>query len=203
MLADPQCAVARCSRRGRRTARLPADVRPDNPNRHEWPIRERSERDPTCGEMPLALGALVSDRVLALSFGEPRAAGFARERPSTRPMPQPGHFAGTTSQQGTISFDVSERDSQVSNIMLSVTARAAQAERPVVVVRIVRRRQPQLFRSARRPVAGHGLRFGHHRHDRGLSQRLGDPRRPLRGRRLWSAGTLAAGPVSWHAQNTS
>jgi hypothetical protein len=48
------------------------DVRPDNPNRHELAIRERSECNSTCGETPLALGTLVSNRVLALRFGEPR-----------------------------------------------------------------------------------------------------------------------------------
>jgi len=47
------------------------DMRPDNADPHELPIRESSQRNATCGEMALALGALVSDRVLALSFGEP------------------------------------------------------------------------------------------------------------------------------------
>src|SRR5712691_1928355 len=48
------------------------DVRPINADPHELPIRKRSQRNSTCGEMALALGALVSDRVLALPFDEPR-----------------------------------------------------------------------------------------------------------------------------------
>jgi len=48
------------------------DGRPDNPDRHELAIRKRSQCNSTCGEMPLALGALVGNRVLALPFGEPR-----------------------------------------------------------------------------------------------------------------------------------
>jgi hypothetical protein len=48
------------------------DVRPDNPNRHESAVREPSQCNSTCVEMPLALGALVSNRVLALRSGEPR-----------------------------------------------------------------------------------------------------------------------------------
>jgi hypothetical protein len=47
------------------------DVRPDNADPHELLIRKRSERNSTCGEMALALGALVSDRVLALPFDKP------------------------------------------------------------------------------------------------------------------------------------
>lgn len=37
-------------------------------------------------------------------------------------MPRPGHYAGTTSQSGTISFDVSEPGWHVTNLMLTVTA---------------------------------------------------------------------------------
>lgn len=56
--------------------------------------------------------------------------------------PLPGHYAGQTSQDGTISFDVSPRDLHVSNLMLTVTARRAQGGRavidlPVAVGRII------------------------------------------------------------------
>jgi hypothetical protein len=47
-------------------------------------------------------------------------------------MPQPGHYAGTTSQQGTISFDVSPRGWHVTNLMLTITARAQEERRAVV-----------------------------------------------------------------------
>jgi len=57
------------------------DVRPDNPNRHELAIRERSQCNPTCSKMPLALGALVSNRVLAVPFGEPRRRTEIAEAP--------------------------------------------------------------------------------------------------------------------------
>ena len=57
------------------------DVRPDNPDPHELPIRKRSQCDSTCGEMALALGALVSDRVLALPFREPRRRAEIAEPP--------------------------------------------------------------------------------------------------------------------------
>src|SRR5215212_5463114 len=57
------------------------DVRPDNPDPHELAIRKRSQCNSTCGEMPLALGALVSNRVLALPFGEPRRRTEIAEPP--------------------------------------------------------------------------------------------------------------------------
>jgi hypothetical protein len=57
------------------------DVRPDNPDPHELPIRERSQCNSTCSEMALALGALVSDRVLALPFGEPGRRAEIAEPP--------------------------------------------------------------------------------------------------------------------------
>jgi hypothetical protein len=61
------------------------DVRSDNPDPHELPIRKRSQRNSTCGEMALALGALVSDRVLALPSGKPcRRAEIAE--PSLEPV---------------------------------------------------------------------------------------------------------------------
>ena len=47
-------------------------------------------------------------------------------------MPLPGHYAGQTSQDGTISFDVSPRGWHVSNLMLTVTARRPHGGRPVV-----------------------------------------------------------------------
>lgn len=46
-------------------------------------------------------------------------------------LPPPGHYAGTTSQGGTISFDVSALGWQVSNVMLMVTARPLQPGRAV------------------------------------------------------------------------
>jgi hypothetical protein len=57
-------------------------------------------------------------------------------------MPCPGHYAGQTSQDGTISFDVSPRGSHVSNLMLTVTARRPHGGRavidlPVAVGRII------------------------------------------------------------------
>jgi hypothetical protein len=57
------------------------DVRPDDPDPDELAIRKRSQRDSTCGEMALALGALVSDRVVALPFGEPRRGAEIAEPP--------------------------------------------------------------------------------------------------------------------------
>jgi hypothetical protein len=48
------------------------DMWPDNPNRHESAIRKCSQCNSTCSQMPLAHGALVSNRVLAIPFGEPR-----------------------------------------------------------------------------------------------------------------------------------
>ena len=48
-------------------------------------------------------------------------------------MPPSGHYAGQTSQDGTISFDVSPRGWHVSNLMLTVTARrphGGSADRP-------------------------------------------------------------------------
>jgi hypothetical protein len=57
------------------------DVRPDDADPHESPIRECSQRNSTCGEMALALGALVSDRVLALPLGEPRRRAEITEPP--------------------------------------------------------------------------------------------------------------------------
>jgi hypothetical protein len=58
-----------------------SDVRPDNPDPHESSIRKRSRCNSTCGEMALAPGALVSDRVLALPFGEPRRRAEIAEPP--------------------------------------------------------------------------------------------------------------------------
>jgi hypothetical protein len=57
-------------------------------------------------------------------------------------MPPPGHYAGQTSQEGTISFDVSPRGWHVSNLMLTVTARRphegkAVIDLPVAVDRII------------------------------------------------------------------
>jgi hypothetical protein len=57
-------------------------------------------------------------------------------------MPLPGHYAGQTSQDGTISFDVSQRGWHVSNLMLTVTARRPHGGRavidlPVAVGRII------------------------------------------------------------------
>ena len=47
-------------------------------------------------------------------------------------MPLPGHYAGQTSQDGTISFDVSPRGWHVSNLMLTVTARRPDGKRAVI-----------------------------------------------------------------------
>jgi len=57
-------------------------------------------------------------------------------------MPLPGHYAGQTSQDGTISFDVSPRGWHVTNLMLTVTARRLHEGRavidlPVAVGRII------------------------------------------------------------------
>jgi hypothetical protein len=57
-------------------------------------------------------------------------------------MPPPGHYAGQTSQDGTISFDVSPRGWHVSNLMLTVSARRPRGGRavidlPVAVGRII------------------------------------------------------------------
>ncbi len=57
-------------------------------------------------------------------------------------MPLPGHYAGQTSQDGTISFDVSPTGWHVSNLMLTVTARRPHGGRavidlPVAVGRII------------------------------------------------------------------
>jgi hypothetical protein len=41
---------------------------------------------------------------------------------AVRRMPRPGHYAGATSQDGTISFDVSPRGRHVTNLMVTVTA---------------------------------------------------------------------------------
>ena len=57
------------------------DVRRDNPNRHELAICKRSQCNSTCGKMPLALGALVSNRVLAIPFDEPRRRAEVAEAP--------------------------------------------------------------------------------------------------------------------------
>ena len=46
-------------------------------------------------------------------------------------LPPPGHYAGTTSQGGTISFDVSARGWHVSNLMLMVSARPLERGRSV------------------------------------------------------------------------
>ena len=50
-----------------------ADVTRDHPDSDESPVGEGSERDPPGREVPLALGALVGDRVLPLSLAEPRS----------------------------------------------------------------------------------------------------------------------------------
>jgi hypothetical protein len=48
-------------------------------------------------------------------------------------MPRPGHYAGTTSQDGTISFDVSPRGwCHVTNLVLTITARPLDEGRAVV-----------------------------------------------------------------------
>ena len=60
-------------------------VRSDNPDPHELLIRKRSQPNSTCGEMALALGALVSDRVLPLPFAEPRRRAEVAE-PSVEPL---------------------------------------------------------------------------------------------------------------------
>jgi hypothetical protein len=57
-------------------------------------------------------------------------------------MPLPGHYAGQTSQDGTISFDVSPRAWHISNLMLTVTARRprggkAMIDLPLAVGRII------------------------------------------------------------------
>ena len=57
------------------------DVRPDNPDRHEWAIRKRSQCNSTCGGVPSVLGALVSNRVLAVPIGEPRRRAEIAEAP--------------------------------------------------------------------------------------------------------------------------
>jgi hypothetical protein len=46
--------------------------------------------------------------------------------------PLPGHYAGQTSQEGTISFDVSPQGWHISNLMLTVTARRPRGGRAVV-----------------------------------------------------------------------
>ena len=73
-------------------------------------------------------------------------------------MPVPGHYAGQTSQDGTISFDVSPTGWHVSNLMLTVTARRPHGGRavvdlPVAVGRIIPGR-------AWRPLAGESRRRG-------------------------------------------
>ena len=47
-------------------------------------------------------------------------------------MPLPGHYAGQTSQDGTISSDVSPRGWHVSNLMLTVTAGRPHGGRAVI-----------------------------------------------------------------------
>src|SRR5262245_45832885 len=47
-------------------------------------------------------------------------------------MPRPGHYAGMTSQDGTISFDVSPGGRRVTNLVLTVTARPSEEGRAVV-----------------------------------------------------------------------
>jgi hypothetical protein len=47
-------------------------------------------------------------------------------------MPPPGHYAGQTSQEGTISFDVAPHGWHIANLMLTVTARQPRGGRGVI-----------------------------------------------------------------------
>ena len=103
-------------------------------------------------------------------------------------MPLPGHYAGQTSQDGTISFDVSPRGWHVSNLMLTVTARRPHGGRavidlPVAVGRIIPVGPGGRWRAR---VSGEGVTVDY----RGLPQRVGDQGRPSGRHRLGRRGAV-------------
>ena len=112
-------------------------------------------------------------------------------------MPPPGHYAGQTSQDGTISFDVSPRGWHVSNLMLTVTARRPHGGRavidlPVAVGRIIPVGPGGRWRAK---VSGEGVTVTIEAFLNGSGIK-GDLRVDIDS----DGGELSTGPLTWHAQ---
>ena len=112
-------------------------------------------------------------------------------------MPLPGHYAGQTSQDGTISFDVSPRGWHVSNLMLTVTARRPHGGRavidlPVAVDRIIPVGPGGRWRAR---VAGEGVTVTIEAFLNGSGIK-GDLRVDIAS----DAGELSTGSLTWHAR---
>ena len=115
-------------------------------------------------------------------------------------MPLPGHYAGQTSQNGTISFDVSPRGSHVSNLMLTVTARRPHGGRavidlPVAVGRIIPVGSGGRWRAR---VCGEGVTVAIDAHLNGSGIKGG-----LRVDIDSDGGELSTGSLTWHAQQAA
>ena len=113
-------------------------------------------------------------------------------------MPLPGHYAGQTSQGGTISFDVSPLDLHVSNLMLTVTARRPHGGRavidlPVAVGRIIPVQPGGRWRAK---VAGEGVTVGIEASLNGSGIK-GDLRVDIESD---GGERLTTGPVTWYAR---
>ena len=112
-------------------------------------------------------------------------------------MPLPGHYAGQTSQDGTISFDVSPRGWHVSNLMLTVTASRphegkAVIDLPVAVDRIIQVGPGGRWRAR---VAGEGVTVTIEAFLNGSGIK-GDLRVDIAS----DAGELSTGSLTWHAR---
>ena len=112
-------------------------------------------------------------------------------------MPLPGHYAGQTSQDGTISFDVSPRGWHVSNLMLTVTARRpgggrAVIDLPVAVGRIIPVGRGGHWRAR---VSGEGVTVAIEAHLNGSGIK-GDLAVEIEG----GGERLSTGPLTWYAR---
>jgi hypothetical protein len=112
-------------------------------------------------------------------------------------MPPPGHYAGQTSQSGTISFDVSPHGWHVSNLMLTVTARRPHGGRavvdlPVAVGRIIPVGPGGRWRAR---VAGEGVTVAIEASLNGSGMK-GDLRVDIDS----DGGELSTGSLTWYAR---
>ena len=112
-------------------------------------------------------------------------------------MPLPGHYAGQTSQNGTISFDVSPQGWHVTNLMLTVTAKRPHGGRavidlPVAVGRIIPVGPGGRWRAR---VAGEGVTVTIEAFLNGSGIK-GDLRVDLDS----NEGELSTGSLTWHAR---
>jgi hypothetical protein len=112
-------------------------------------------------------------------------------------MPCPGHYAGQTSQDGTISFDVSPRGSHVSNLMLTVTARRPHGGRAVIDLPVAVGRIIPVWRGGRwrARISGEGVTVAidAHLNGSGINGDLSVEIDVGEGERL------STGPLTWHA----